>query len=264
MKRSRMFDDEAPERAGTPSPRTTIVGGRPPEEGASLPPVPTGIQRLLYLAAADEAFRRVLCERRAGAAEAAGVELTASEAAILGAVTDAQLEAMIASIPPPPVERRSFLRETAASAVLALGGAALATTCTASCTRGATADVPAQKPGLPNAGATAEPPPPSRPTHRETETEGGAAPHPPPPPRPTHRETETEGGAAPHPPPPPPAEGSAEPARALERLGASGGGAAPDTPPPREERRMPAPGGAAPDHPRPKPKPKPKPDAGTK
>lgn len=257
MKRSRMFDDEAPERAGTPSPRTTIVGGRPPEEGASLPPVPTGIQRLLYLAAMDEPFRRVLCERRAGAAVAAGVELTASEAAILGAVTDAQLEAMIASIPPPPVERRSFLRETAASAVLALGGAALSGACV---TRGATAEVPAQKPGLPNAGATPDPPP-SRPTRRETESEGGAAPHPPPPPRPTHRETETEGGAAPHPPPPPPPpEGSTEPARALERLGASGGGAAPDTPPPRETRRMPAPGGANPNL----PKPKPKPDAGTK
>jgi hypothetical protein len=226
MKRSRMFDDGAPESGGMPSPRTTIVGGRPPEEGASLPPVPTGIQRLLNLAAIDEGFRRVLCERRAGAASAAGVELTPSEAAILGAVTTAQLEGMIARLPPPPVERRSFLRETALSAVLALGGAALATTCVASCVRGATADVPAPKPGLPNAGATADPPP-SRPTHRETESEGGAAPHPPPP-------------------------------RVEERESATGGGAAPDTPPPREERRMPAPGGAAPD----RPKPKPKPDAG--
>ena len=239
MKRSRMFDDEAPERAAMPSPRTTIVGGRPPEDGASLPPVPTGIQRLLYLAAMDDAFRRVLCDRRAGAASAAGVELTASEAAILGAITEAQLEGMIASIPPPPVERRSFLRETAASAVIALGGAALATTCVTSCTRGATADVPAAKP---DSG-------PPRPTHRETESEGGAAPHPPPP-RPTRRETETEGGAAPD-----------EPPRVGDRPSATGGGAAPDTPPPRETHRMPAPGGAAPDHPKPKP---PTPDGGTK
>lgn len=65
---------------------------------ATLPPVPTGIQRLLRLAAADEGFRRELLKQREQAAESAGLGLTASEQAIVAAIPAAQLTAMIAKI----------------------------------------------------------------------------------------------------------------------------------------------------------------------
>ena len=47
MGRSRMFGDDKPKDARTPSPRTTIVGGQPPGEEQKLPPVPIGLERLL-------------------------------------------------------------------------------------------------------------------------------------------------------------------------------------------------------------------------
>ena len=123
MQRSRSTDDDQPEDGRNTSPRTTIVGGRPPEKNAGLPPVPTGIQKLLRLAEVDAGFRRELLARRAGIASAAGVALTASEAAILDAVPAAQLEAMVGHLPPPPASRRTFLRQTASTAVMLLGGA---------------------------------------------------------------------------------------------------------------------------------------------
>jgi hypothetical protein len=119
--------DEPPAEA--PSPRTTIVGGRPPERTGAAPPVPTGIQRLLRLASVDGRFRQELLERRSAVASAAEVPLTTSERAILDTVPTAHLEAMIGGLPPPPADRREFLRGTAASAVLLLGGAALGTSC---------------------------------------------------------------------------------------------------------------------------------------
>jgi hypothetical protein len=213
MSRSRMFrNDEPPE---TPSPRTTIVGGRPPEAsrrrastlpeaGAALPPVPTGIQRLLRLASVDPAFRAELLARRDEVAAVAAVELTASERAIVRAAPEAQLAAMIATLPPPASDRREFLREAAASAVVLLGGAALGGACDratrrdAAVTGGAAPDVP-------------RPPEPPRPDHR-LQAPGGAAPdvpRPPEPPRPVSRDMVTEGGAAPHQPPPRP-DGGAE------------------------------------------------------
>jgi len=124
-------DDSSREQ--TPSPRTTIVGGRPPEEGAELPPVPRGLPALIRLASVNEGFCEELVHKRAGAAQAAGVELTLSEQAMLAAVPEAQLRAMIEGMPPPPVARREFLRQAAASAVVALGGAAFVGSMTASC-----------------------------------------------------------------------------------------------------------------------------------
>jgi len=56
MSKSRMFGDDEPENPN-PSPRTTIVGGRPPEDTGSSHPVPVGIQRLLRLAAEDPSFK---------------------------------------------------------------------------------------------------------------------------------------------------------------------------------------------------------------
>ncbi|HEY3354213.1 MAG TPA: hypothetical protein VGQ83_13250 [Polyangia bacterium] len=250
MSRSRMFRNDEPP-AEVPSPRTTIVGGRPPEDGATLPPVPTGLPRLLRLAAVDEKFRGELLARRDAVAAAAGVELTASEQAILRAVPAAQLTGMIAGLPPPTADRRGFLREAAASAVLLLGGAALSA-CTPS--GGARPDVPP----VPD-----EP----RPRRRDMEAEGGAAPDEPPPradagvPRPRHDEMMRTGGANPDVPRPRHNESGAK------------GGAREDVPPDpaqvpigglttdRPAHRFQAPGGAAPDVPRP-PRPPTKPDGG--
>lgn len=102
MGKVRVLDHEDPSTEGDrlASPRTTIVGGQPPETAKELPPLPTGMEKLLRLAAVDEAFRRVLLERRGEAAPAAGVELTSSERAILASVPAEQLEAMAAQVPP--------------------------------------------------------------------------------------------------------------------------------------------------------------------
>jgi hypothetical protein len=181
------------EPAETPSPRTTIVGGRPPEEDAKLPPVPTGIQRLLRLASIDEAFRRELVARRGAVAEAAQVPLSPSEAAILKAIPAQHLEEMATKMPSPPQGRRDFLRQTAATAVVLLGGAALSEA-VSGCdkpptepspprpelsqtpmTAGVAPDMPPE-PSEPDAGADT----PERPEERPMETEGGAAPDEPP------------------------------------------------------------------------------------
>jgi hypothetical protein len=231
-----MFGDEAPAESGSSaSPRTTIVGGRPPEPSVGLPPVPTGIERLLRLAAVDQAFRQVLVERRGAAAEAAGFELTPNEGAILTAIPANQLVAMAESLPAPAQPRRQFLQQAAASAVLALGGAALANCADCDPTRGIRSDVP-QRPehnemqetggAAPDIPPEPESPPP-RPEYNVMDEAGGAAPdippEPQPPPRPDHNEMQREGGVAPHRPPPRPPE------KHLTR------GITHDLPPPRPE-----------------------------
>jgi hypothetical protein len=281
MARIKMFRDDEPNGGETPSPRTTIVGGRPPEADAALPPVPTGIQSLLRLASVDPKFRRQLLERRGEVAPAAKVRLNSTERAILAAIPAAQLEQMIDFLPPPPAGRHAFLRQTAATAVVLLGGAVLAdcTGCKQTSTAadrpppivqdaGATVDGPPQPPV---ADVYAEPPPirpdemppppggippdlpppppdagaedaPPRPEYNPMEAEGGIAPHEPPPVRPTHNEMDVDGGAAPDLPPPRPEE--YHPTRGIQH----------DEPPPRPEVDLsPVGGGAAPDLPPPRP-----------
>ena len=211
MSRLRMFGDDEPETTENASPRRTIVGGRPPEAAGPAPAVPTGLQRLLRLAALDEEFRAQLIERRDEVASAAGVELTDTERAILRVTPAAQIVAMAQHMPPPEAPRREFLRQTAATAVVLLGGAALAAC--ESCgpfllTRGATADMPRPVlPPPPDGGMWAQPPPPEPPPPRPDvnlmPTEGGAAPDEPPP-RPDVNQMQTTGGIAPDLPPPPP------------------------------------------------------------
>jgi len=225
VSRSRMFDNDDPSKIAPstrsiasgdlsneiPSPRTTIVGGRPPESDAMLPAVPVGIQELLRLACVDETFRRELLHRRIEVAAAAGISLTRNEQSILNAVSAQQLEAMIDGLPPPPVDRRTFLRETATAAVLLLGGASVA-----ACERKKAS--PRQSPErfeetlMPVDGGAAPDLPPERPTDNEMKMIGGAAPDRPdatsmpvsggaapdfPPERPTENEMKTKGGAAP-------------------------------------------------------------------
>ena len=257
MNRSRMFGEDEPEQQTSdpdaeamPSPRTTIVGGRPPEQGAEAPPVPTGIQRLLRMAAVDAAFLKELIERRTEVAEAAGVQLSPSERAILQVIPAEQITAMAAQMPPPPKPRRDFLRKTAATAVVLLGGAALSDcdSCQSQSVSGGAGEAP-----------------PERPEHREMESEGGAAPKEPPPRRVEEREMAKIGGAAPDEPEPKRAEdrptttrgGAApdepQPKRAEDRPSTTKGGAAPDEPPERPDRVPSPPGGARPDLPPPRP-----------
>jgi len=204
MSRIRMFEGDEP--GETPSPRTTIVGGRPPEAAGASFPVPVGLQRLLRLAAVEAAFLEELVVKRAEVAGPAGVELTPSERAILEAAPEEQLRAMARAVPPPEPTRRDFLRKTAATAVVLLGGAAIE--------------------GCPGSGAAPdaaapEPPPPPRPDTPGLPT--GIAPDLPPP-RPDSRAMDTEGGAAPDEPPPRPG-----------RVPSPPGGARPDPPPPRPD-----------------------------
>jgi len=147
------------------------------DASAELPPVPTGIQRLIRLASLDAEFLQELIEHRGAVAAAAGVPLTKSEEAILAAIDDRVLSEMVAKMPPPSPPRRAFLRQTAATAVVLLGGAALAE---------ATSGCDDKKPKRPHrkenyatAGATpklepdAGEQPPPRPESREMEKEGG-------------------------------------------------------------------------------------------
>jgi hypothetical protein len=158
----------------------------------------------------DERFRDELVERRASIAEVAGLTLTASEAAILGSIPDDQLREMAVKMPPPNPDRRAVLRQTAATAVVLLGGAAMAEAVSACC------------------GSEVSP---GRPNHNIMQADGGAAPDEPeydetPEPltpedeeeRPDHNDMMTTGGAAPDipdepeiPPPPPPEEPTPEP-----------------------------------------------------
>lgn len=86
-----------------------------------------GLERLLYLAAVDEAFRAELLQRREAAAATRNIELRPAEAAMLRSVPEAQLRATIANIDTSRtnLERRGFLRAVAASAVTIAAGEAL-------------------------------------------------------------------------------------------------------------------------------------------
>lgn len=210
MGHSRMFGDDDPKGGPNPSPRTTIVGGRPPDDTVSAFPVPTGIQRLLRLAAVDPRFRDRLVEQRAQVASAAGVELTVTETAVLAAIDARQLRDMIDRLPAPAAARRDFLRQTAATAVVLLGGAALGESLSSCSKQPADVSAPPSStpPVEPSPGPFAQPPPddPERPEYNPMQTEGGAAPDEPPP-RPDHNHM-APGGVRPdyEPPPTPPAD----------------------------------------------------------
>ena len=95
-------------------------------DSSELPAVPTGIERLLRHAANDERIRQALLQRRHEVAQLAKVPLTGTEAAILQAIPAAQLTDMVDNLPAPLPRRRQFLRQSAASAAVLLGGTALA------------------------------------------------------------------------------------------------------------------------------------------
>ena len=89
--------------------------------GQSFAPIPRGIEVLVKKAAVDPEFRAVLLEHRAAAAEQIDLELEPSEAMMLRAVPEGQLEAIIARTSVPDEHRRAFLGQMAAAMLAALG-----------------------------------------------------------------------------------------------------------------------------------------------
>lgn len=87
--------------------------------------VPVGVEKLLYLAAQNEGFRARLLADRGAAIEESGVRLRESEAAALGAIDSAALEAMIDNIVPENPRRRKFMGLVAAAATSLAAGTAV-------------------------------------------------------------------------------------------------------------------------------------------
>lgn len=120
--------DDTEQGLGTPrreAARTTIVGGQPDGNARDLPPIPVGLEHLMGLAAASPEFAEALERDRQAALRATGLELSASERAILSVVPSPALSQMISRVEgklDAPDRRRFF--EQAAIALAALVGAA--------------------------------------------------------------------------------------------------------------------------------------------
>ncbi|MCK9459455.1 MAG: hypothetical protein M0R80_07445 [Proteobacteria bacterium] len=107
---------------------TTIVGGQPSEtRRGARQRVPIGLERALYAAAAEPGFRAELLGEREAALSARGIELTASERAVLRHLPGAQLEAMIdrLDVSQENLRRRGFMRAVASSVITLAAGTAL-------------------------------------------------------------------------------------------------------------------------------------------
>jgi hypothetical protein len=83
--------------------------------------IPRNVEVLIKKAAVDPAFKKLLLEKRAGAADAIGLKLTAAEEAMLNAVPRGQLEAIVANTKVSPALRPTFLGCAAAVMLAALG-----------------------------------------------------------------------------------------------------------------------------------------------
>jgi acyl carrier protein len=88
--------------------------------------IPKGIEVLVKKASVDPAFKALLLERRAGAAQEIGLELDTAETMMLTAVPAGQLEAIIARTDVPQEHRRAFLGHAAAAMLAAVGTVATA------------------------------------------------------------------------------------------------------------------------------------------
>jgi hypothetical protein len=102
----------------------TIVGGRPPGSGRGLGAIPRGIEVLVKKASVDPAFKAILMEHRAAAAEVIGLVLTREEAAMLNLVPASQLQAIIANTKVDKLIMPAFLGKAAAVMLVALGASA--------------------------------------------------------------------------------------------------------------------------------------------
>ncbi|MEE9458008.1 MAG: hypothetical protein V3W11_12755 [bacterium] len=101
--------------------RTTIVGGRPRGGGANVGDIPRGVEVLIKKAAIDPKFKKLLLGKRAEAAEAIALKLEPAEAAMLNAVPETQLDAIVANTKVNPSLRPAFLGYAAGVMLAALG-----------------------------------------------------------------------------------------------------------------------------------------------
>ena len=101
-----------------------------------------GLEKILFHAARDTIFKRLLLADRDAAIEKSGVSLRPSERAMLSVATDDALEAMIARINPSNPKKRKFMGLVAAAATsLAAGTVLVAGGCDAqTVVKGSTAD----------------------------------------------------------------------------------------------------------------------------
>jgi hypothetical protein len=106
--------------------RTTIVGGRPPGNGKGVSDVPRGVEVLVKKASVDPKFKKLLLETRAAAAETIALVLEPAEAAMLDAVPQPQLEAIVANTKVSPKLRPAFLGYAAGVMLAALSTAVMA------------------------------------------------------------------------------------------------------------------------------------------
>jgi len=88
---------------------TTIVGGRPPGSGTQVGTIPRGIEVLVKKASVDTEFRRLLLEKRGGAANEIDLELTKAELNMLSGIPAEQLEKIIDNTKVQPEHRAVFL-----------------------------------------------------------------------------------------------------------------------------------------------------------
>ncbi|MDJ0764558.1 MAG: hypothetical protein QNJ97_16390 [Myxococcota bacterium] len=107
-------------------PVMTIVGGQPNgrRRHTKRVQVPVGVEKLLFLAAQDAEFKKNLMADRQATLDASGIRLRPSEALMLGAISNAGLEAMIDSIVPENPKRRKFMGLVAAAAASLAAGTA--------------------------------------------------------------------------------------------------------------------------------------------
>ncbi len=89
--------------------------------------IPMGIEVLVKKASVDPAFKAILLERRAGAADEIGLKLDAAEAMMLAGVPDTQLDSIIAHTSVPLEHRRAFLGQAAVAMLAAVGAMAIGT-----------------------------------------------------------------------------------------------------------------------------------------
>ncbi|MFH2008519.1 MAG: hypothetical protein ABI333_18170 [bacterium] len=152
--------------------KTTIVGGQPPGNSRELPPIPVGLEELLGMAAAEQAFAEVLLDDPAAAADAGGLTLTATEATILRAVGRETLSQMIARLRQrqPETERRAFLEQAAAALAVVVGGAAAASGCKGQDKSASKSTTPSTTPGTAPTSTPTSTPPRAPSTSSPTET----------------------------------------------------------------------------------------------
>lgn len=102
----------------------TIVGGRPLRRPKRRISIPVGIEKVLYKAAVDPLFKKLLLADRMKAVELEKMRLSPSEMLIFRNVSDSALRTMIGKIRPKKHGRRKLMKAVAAAVVTLTAGTA--------------------------------------------------------------------------------------------------------------------------------------------